>query len=78
MFDEVERLRAIVDKLPKTADGVTVTDGMLLWPPLDTLHEMDDTETPVSPARYELCDCMDFPCGADKEFVVYDWVISVV
>jgi len=29
--DEIERLRAIVDKLPKTADGVTVVPGMLLY-----------------------------------------------
>ena len=29
--DEIERLRAIVDKLPKTADGVPVLPGMTLW-----------------------------------------------
>jgi hypothetical protein len=28
---EIERLRAIVDRLPKTADGVPVTPGMTLW-----------------------------------------------
>jgi len=28
---ELERLRAIVDKLPKTADGVPVVPGMRLW-----------------------------------------------
>jgi len=31
LADEVERLRAIVDKLPKTADGVPVVPGMTLW-----------------------------------------------
>ena len=29
--DEIERLRAIVDKLPKTADGVPVVPGMTLY-----------------------------------------------
>ena len=29
--DETERLQAIVDKLPKTADGVPVTPEMILW-----------------------------------------------
>jgi len=29
--DEIERLRAIVDRLPVTADGVSVTPGMVLW-----------------------------------------------
>jgi len=29
----VERLRAIVEKLPKTADGVPVVPGMVIWPP---------------------------------------------
>ena len=29
--DEVERLRAIVDKLPKTADGVAVTGNETLY-----------------------------------------------
>ena len=29
--DEIARLTAIVDKLPKTADGVTVVPGMLLY-----------------------------------------------
>ena len=29
--DEIERLRAIVDKLPKTADGVPVVPGMKLF-----------------------------------------------
>jgi len=29
--DEIERLRAIVDKLPKTADGVPVVPGMDVW-----------------------------------------------
>lgn len=28
---EVERLQAIVDKLPKTADGVPVVPGMVVW-----------------------------------------------
>ena len=28
---ELKRLRAIVDNLPKTADGVPVTPGMTLW-----------------------------------------------
>lgn len=28
---ELHRLREIVDKLPKTADGVTVVPGMVLW-----------------------------------------------
>ena len=29
--DEIERLRAIVAKLPKTADGVPVVPGMDVW-----------------------------------------------
>lgn len=29
--DEIERFRAIVDRLPKTADGVPVVPGMTLW-----------------------------------------------
>jgi hypothetical protein len=32
---EIERLRAIVDKLPKTADGVTISPGMSVWCLLD-------------------------------------------
>ena len=28
---ELEQLRAIVDKLPKTADGVPVVPGMMVW-----------------------------------------------
>ena len=28
---EIKRLRAIVNMLPKTADGVPVTPGMVLW-----------------------------------------------
>lgn len=28
---EIERLRAIVERLPKTADGVPVTPGMAYW-----------------------------------------------
>ena len=28
---EIERLKAIVDKLPKTADGVPVVPGMRVW-----------------------------------------------
>ncbi len=31
--EEIERLRAIVDKLPKTADGVIVAAGDLVWHP---------------------------------------------
>jgi hypothetical protein len=30
---ERDRYKAIVDQLPKTADGVPITPGMLLWPP---------------------------------------------
>jgi hypothetical protein len=29
--DEIERLQAIVDKLPKTADNVQIEDGMFVW-----------------------------------------------
>jgi len=29
--EEIERLRAIVDKLTKTADGVPVVPGMMVW-----------------------------------------------
>jgi hypothetical protein len=29
--DEIERLRAVVDKLPKTADGVVVVAGDTVW-----------------------------------------------
>ena len=28
---DIERLEAIVDKLPKTADGVPITPGMKIW-----------------------------------------------
>jgi len=28
---EIERLRAIVDRLPKTADGMPITPGMKVW-----------------------------------------------
>jgi len=31
MCDEIDRLQAIVDRLPKTADGVPVTPGMIVW-----------------------------------------------
>lgn len=31
LIEEVRRLRAIVDKLPKTADGVTVVPGDVVW-----------------------------------------------
>jgi hypothetical protein len=33
--DELERLQAIVDRLPKTADGVPITPGMVLYDSLD-------------------------------------------
>ena len=29
--DEIERLQAIIDKLPKTADGVPIVPGMIAW-----------------------------------------------
>jgi len=29
--DEIDRLQAIVDRLPKTADGIPVTPGMKVW-----------------------------------------------
>ena len=29
--EEIDRLRAIVDQYPKTADGVSVVPGMVLW-----------------------------------------------
>lgn len=32
---EIDRLQAIIDKLPKTADGVPVTPGMAIWPKLE-------------------------------------------
>ncbi len=31
LLDEVQRLRAIAEKLPKTLDGVVVTPGMILY-----------------------------------------------
>jgi len=31
MCEEIERLRAIMDRLPKTADGVPIVAGMELW-----------------------------------------------
>jgi len=31
---EIKRLQAIVDKLPKTSDGVPVVPGMMLWDPV--------------------------------------------
>lgn len=30
-LDEIIRLQAVVDKLPKTADGVSVVPGMKVW-----------------------------------------------
>lgn len=41
---EVERLRAIVERLPKTADGVTITPGMDVW--------RDDSDAPVAVKMY--------------------------
>lgn len=35
LVEEVERLRAIVDRLPKTADGVRVFHGDKIWYPGD-------------------------------------------
>jgi len=29
--DELDRMHAIIEKLPKTADGVTITPGMRVW-----------------------------------------------
>ena len=31
LLDKIDRLQAIVDKLPKTADGVPITPGMTVW-----------------------------------------------
>ena len=31
LIDEIDRLRAIVDKLPKTADGVAMVPGDAIW-----------------------------------------------
>jgi hypothetical protein len=31
LVTEIERLRVIVDKLPKTADGVTIVPGSKVW-----------------------------------------------
>ncbi len=34
MLAKIERLQAIIDKLPKTADGVPVVPGMILFDPV--------------------------------------------
>ena len=51
--EEAARLRAIVDRLPKTADGVVITPGMVVFyhspagiietPPLDSWSEIEGT-----------------------------------
>ncbi len=43
---ENERLRAVVDKLPHTADGVPVVPGMKLYPlhPVDWIDEGEDKD----------------------------------
>lgn len=44
--DEIERLRAIVDRLPKTADGVPIYPGMTVWALIPGL-EISDAEVQV-------------------------------
>ena len=39
---EITRLRAIVERLPKTADGVPVTPGMLVWDGTSLTQTYDD------------------------------------
>jgi len=38
--NQIARLQGIVDKLPKTADGVPVAPGMVVWP----LHFLEDEQ----------------------------------
>ena len=42
-LDERDRLQAIVDRLPKTADGVPVVPGMQIWP----FFEIEDEQGAV-------------------------------
>lgn len=74
VLDALDAAEAIVEKLPKTADKVTVVDGMTLWPPLSVLHDKDTGEALcVHPATFELCTSMDFDLGEDRGEVVWSW-----
>lgn len=48
-------LRAVVERLPKTADGVPVTPGQLIWPRSDIMQPEDEEGTAVK-CRWYICD----------------------
>ena len=66
LADEVERLRAIVGKLPKTADGVPVVPGETYWCAFGDNTGDYDTDWVVLDCRY---------VGYAKPHVDYDWEI---
>lgn len=58
--EHIERLRAIVDKLPKTADGVSITPGMTIW--LNT-RKSESKGIDVSSVGTGFCELKDKPRG---------------
>lgn len=79
--ETIEKLPTIADavfasKWPTTKDGVVAPAGTLLYPPKSCLHEPDGTEIPLYPAFFNICTDMDFPCGKDKDSIVYQWSVE--
>jgi hypothetical protein len=63
LFCEVERLRAIVSRLPVTADGVPVTLGMDVWIPFSVFPQKPFTIAVIS-ARQDYSVCYSTPEAA--------------
>lgn len=51
--DELDRLHAIVERLPKTADGAPIAPGILVY----TLDDIDDPTLVTGVSNYNACDC---------------------
>lgn len=49
---ERDRLAGVVERLPKTADGVPVVPGQLIWPTADYWIDGDDDGTPLKYRLY--------------------------
>lgn len=66
--NEIERLQAVVDKLPKTADGVTMVEGMTVYCN-GIVHYANGAKMRLSASKEKLC--MTFQKGGDFHGLYY-------
>ena len=65
---ELERLRAIVDKLPRTADGVPVVPGMEVYYPIRSGTRQGEI------LQQWVNDSLDVtPCRSTNRVAIYSW-----